>query len=345
LGGYRDDGYQRPICLRTGGSNSMSGTEFRVLYVLGMYHSGTTLLGNLTGQLDGYFSVGELRSIWRKLTLPNTRCGCGDQLAACPVWRRILKTALGTERETAAVAQEMWQYQQQAVHEFHTWLQVPSLLRRRGRDLPEGSPLARYTQGQARLYQAIAEEASSNVIVDSSKEPTDAAMLLLMPSVDSTFVHIVRDPRGVVNSILRVQAGDQPVVRSRLKQSAYTAFSWSAGNLAGAAVRRAAGQERSVVLRYEDFIARPQETVEALAQQCGKPARLDSSQEDGTVTIGTTHTVGGNNNRFRTGPVRVREDIAWRSQLHKLDRAAVTAACAPLMIRHGYRLGHSDTRR
>lgn len=332
------DGYQRPVLSAYRRQRTMSGTEFRVLYVLGMYHSGTTLLGNLTGQLDRYFSVGELRSIWRKLTLPHTRCGCGDQLAACPVWRRILKTAFGTERDTAELAREMWQYQQQAVHEFHTWLQVPSLLRRRGRDLPEGSPLARYTEGLARLYQAIAEETSADVIVDSSKEPTDAAMLLLMQSVDSRFVHIVRDPRGVVNSILRVHAGDRPAAASRWKQSAYTAFSWSAGNLAGTAVRRAAGKGRSMVLRYEDFIAKPRETMEVLAQHCGRPALLDSPAEDGTVTIGTTHTVGGNNNRFRTGPVRVREDTAWRSQMHKLDRAVVTAACAPLMIRYGYRL-------
>jgi sulfotransferase family protein len=316
----------------------MSGAEFRVLYVLGMYHSGTTLLGNLAGQLDGYCSVGELRSIWRKLTLPHARCGCGDQLAACPVWRRVFRIAFGAREDPAELAREMWQYQQQAVSEYHTWRQVPSLLRRRGHDLPKSGPLARYTEGLARLYQAIAEETGAAVIVDSSKEPTDAALLLLMPAVDSTFVHLVRDPRGVVYSILRVQAGDRPVTESRWRQSAYTAFSWSAGNLAGTAVRRAAGQARSTLLRYEDFVASPHETVEALAQGYGTPARFDPSLDRGTVTIGPTHTVGGNNNRFHTGPVLVREDTAWRSQSHRLDKAVVTTVCAPLMVRYGYRL-------
>jgi hypothetical protein len=54
-----------------------------------------------------------------------------------------------------------------------------------------------------------------------------------------------------------------------------------------------------------------------------------------------THTVGGNNNRFRTGAVHLREDTAWRSRLHPLDRAAVTTVCAPLMARYGYRLTRS----
>ena len=68
----------------------------RVLYVLGIYHSGTTVLSNLVGQLDGFFAVGELRTLWPKLTLPDPRCGCGEPLQTCPVWSRILKSALFT---------------------------------------------------------------------------------------------------------------------------------------------------------------------------------------------------------------------------------------------------------
>jgi hypothetical protein len=73
----------------------------------------------------------------------------------------------------------------------------------------------------------------------------------------------------------------------------------------------------------------------------GRPARLAAPAgpvPDRTVTMNTTHTVGGNNNRFRTGPVQLREDTEWRSRLHRLDRAAVTTVCSPLMARYGYRL-------
>jgi hypothetical protein len=162
-----------------------------------------------------------------------------------------------------------------------------------------------------------------------------------MPEVDPAFVQIVRDPRGMVYSILRVQAGAEPVAGSRWRQSSYAAFSWSAGNLAGAAVRRAAGPARSALLLYEDFVRQPQESVAALADMAGRPARLAPPADpapDRTVTMNTTHTVGGNNNRFRTGPVQLREDTEWRSRLHRLDRAAVTTVCSPLMAHYGYRL-------
>ena len=95
---------------------------------------------------------------------------------------------------------------------------------------------------------------------------------------------------------------------------------------------------RSALVRYEDFLARPAETVGALAALAGRPARLAVPAEPGTVHLDPVHTVGGNNNRFRTGPVQLREDTEWRSRLHRLDRAAVTTVCSPLMAHYGYRL-------
>ncbi len=319
----------------------MSADDLRVLYVMGIYHSGTTVLSNLVGQLDGFFAVGELRTLWPKLTRTHYRCGCGELLLECPVWSPILSSTFGEGEERTALARDMWRYQREALHEYHTWLRVGGLLRRRGQGLPAGGPLARYADTLARLYQGIARETGAKVIVDSSKEPTDAALLLLMPEVSPAFVQIVRDPRGLVYSLLRVQAGGEPVAGSRWRQSAYAALSWSAGNLAGAAVRRAAGPARSALLRYEDFVAAPQDCVAGLADMAGQPARLTTSPAPGragTVTMNVTHTVGGNNNRFRTGEVRLREDTEWRSRLHRMDRAAVTTVCSPLMAHYGYRL-------
>lgn len=315
----------------------MPAASVRVLYVLGIYHSGTTLLGNLTGQLDGFFSVGELRTVWRKLANPATKCGCGKKLADCPVWDEIFHTAFGNV-DLAAFGTHMWRLQRETLHEFHTWLRVPALLRRTRHGLPPGTSLARYADAMGRLYRGIGQVTGADVIVDSSKEPTDATLLLRMPLVHASFVQIVRDPRGTAYSIVRQRSGDQPPAQNRWRDSAYAALSWSAGNLAAAAVRRAAGPARSALIRYEDFIAGPGRTVEAMAQLADRPRRLTAHGEPGVVTIRPTHTVGGNNNRFRTGQIMLREDTEWRQRLPKLDRAAVTAVSLPLMAHYGYRL-------
>jgi hypothetical protein len=310
----------------------------RVLYVLGIYHSGTTVLSNVAGQLDGFFSVGELRTVWRKLAVPGARCGCGEPLQACPVWSAILEPTFGDAQSQAAFGREMWRCQREVLAEVHTWRRVPSLLRRRGHELRAGTALARYAEGLTRLYRAIAAQTGAQVIVDSSKEPTDAALLLLIPELDPAFVQIVRDPRGMVYSTLRVRAGGRAVERSRWRESAYAALGWSAGNLAGTAVRRAAGPDRSMLLRYEDFVLQPHQAMESVTALAGRPARLRASPDPRIVTMNPTHTVGGNNNRFRTGQVQLREDTEWRSRLHRLDLATVTTLCLPLMTHYGYPL-------
>ena len=83
----------------------VSGSDVRVLYVLGIYHSGTTVLSNLVGQLDGFFAAGELRHLWPKLALGGYRCGCGEPLEECPAWTfatAILK-AVAADRRRAVV--------------------------------------------------------------------------------------------------------------------------------------------------------------------------------------------------------------------------------------------------
>ena len=113
----------------------MSAGDLRVLYVMGIYHSGTTVLSNLVGQLDGYFAVGELRTLWPKLTRDHYRCGCGELLLQCPVWSRIIRSTFGEGEDRVTLARDMWRCQREALHEYHTWLRVGGLLRRRGRGL------------------------------------------------------------------------------------------------------------------------------------------------------------------------------------------------------------------
>jgi hypothetical protein len=93
-----------------------------------------------------------------------------------------------------------------------------------------------------------------------------------------------------------------------------------------------------MLVRYEDFVARPHETAAAMAQLAGQPTRLAASDDPHTVVLRPTHTVAGNDNRFRTGTVQLCEDTEWRSRLHRVDRAAVTTVCAPLLAHYGYPL-------
>ncbi|MGH2556659.1 MAG: sulfotransferase family protein [Actinomycetota bacterium] len=308
----------------------------KVAYVLGVYRSGTTLLSNLMGQLDGFFCVGELRAIWRELGLATARCGCGMPLGACETWQHILGSAYGGMVEARKLAPQMLSWQRQALREKHTWQRVPALLRHRQLGSIDESA-RRYAGGMADLYRAIARVTEARVIVDSSKEPTDAAMIRLLPAMSAYFIQIVRDPRGTVFSAMRARAGGQLPPGSHWARSGYTAMSWMAGNFAAAAVCRVHGPERSMRIRYEDLVQMPDLTLERIAQLVGEPVEVPMSQ-DGSMVMAPTHTVCGNENRFRVGPVHLAQDTAWRNNLRPLARYVTTAVCAPLMISYGYQL-------
>ena len=68
-----------------------SGTK--VLYIARFGRSGSTILGNVLGEVEGFFHGGELRSIWEHGLILNKVCGCGVPFRECEMWRPVLDEA------------------------------------------------------------------------------------------------------------------------------------------------------------------------------------------------------------------------------------------------------------
>src|SRR3712207_9355320 len=64
--------------------------SIKVLYVVGLGRSGSTILSNSLGQIGGFFSGGELNFIWKHNVLEDRLCGCGRPFRECPVWTRVM---------------------------------------------------------------------------------------------------------------------------------------------------------------------------------------------------------------------------------------------------------------
>jgi hypothetical protein len=63
----------------------------RILYIAGAGRSGSTLLANILGQVEGFFTAGELISIWERGLIQDRFCGCGVPFHDCEVWTGILR--------------------------------------------------------------------------------------------------------------------------------------------------------------------------------------------------------------------------------------------------------------
>jgi hypothetical protein len=295
-----------------------------VLCINGWCRNGSTIIGNILGEVPGCFHVGELHFLWQNAAGrgSNNLCGCGAELTACPVWSTILPAGRPDGMSADAFAATVVRRQQACVRNRHTWRVLRKGL--------HGTPIREHAGLMTRVYHAIAERTGAQVIVDTTKIGGEAALLPRLDGIDARYVHLVRDPRAVAMSWS--QRKDYAYIMPSWKSTGY----WAGFNLASAAIGRRY-PDRSMVLRYEDFTADPAAAIGSLLTFCG--ARAGANPVSGRmVDLHPNHTVTGNPDRFRSGPTEIRDrDDAWRSGLPASARLATTVISWPLLGRYGYR--------
>jgi hypothetical protein len=99
------------------------------------------------------------------------------------------------------------------------------------------------------------------------------------------------------------------------------------------------------LLRYEDFVQRPRETLQAIGEQCGEDFTSTDVLDGQRFTVGSFHSAWGNPNRFEHGVVELTPDDRWRSGISSMDRSILTALLWPFIVHYGYRQGRPSTRR
>jgi len=299
-----------------------------VVCIIGYGRSGSTVLDTVLGNHPDMESFGELANVCTRGWTNDEYCACGERPSACPFWsrvrRRVREAGFPDDLSEYATLQE----------EFERARSLPRLMRERKRPSPE---FLRYSELTRLLYTAISSESGGAAIVDSSKYAVRAFALTEVEGLDVRLVHLVRDPRGVVWSLLKSYerddaAGIQRDIASRPARR--SAWEWAKNNLAALAVRRLAAVP-DVEIRYEDLVEDP---VSAL-HRVGGVAGFDLSDLARRVAAGEEmevgHTIAGNRVRMQ-GRVQLSADVEWREHLPDRDRRLVQVLTAPLMLRFGY---------
>ncbi len=305
-----------------------------MVYVAGTGRSGSTLLGNTIGSLPGALSVGEVKLGFRRGLVEDGFCGCRRLVRECPVWTSALTETFGAI-PTRAEAARLDDRLAAAVRTRTTpwWLAA-----RTSTEVAELSDLL------GRLLTALARAADVEVIVDSSKLPAYGALLARSDRLDVRTVHLVRDPRAVAWSWQRHSASQQvsgfeeDMERfSPVKSS----LMWLESSSSVAALARRDHRGR-IVVRYEDFVADPRETLHRIAEFAGldRPGAVDrivgGTPGASELSLADSHAVAGNPNRVRSGPIMVRSDDEWASRMPTSERRMVSAITAARRWVHGY---------
>jgi hypothetical protein len=313
------------------------GHRTTILFIAGAGRSCSSFLGHILGQIEGYCFVGEAIHAWR--VVGDRICGCGVPLADCDFWTTVRRNAGGGNVPPPS---EFF-----ALGRLARWRHLPlTFLPDRDRCLE--SRYGPSWKGGERLYEVAAAVSGAEVIVDSSKSVPYARMLDLLPGLDVRVVHLVRDARAVAHSWGRVKAArDRPGQYMGRRGPLRSAVNWNIANAGTELFCRAPG--RYLRLRYEDFAERPRDAVERILGLVRPRTSLPSEGravaanlfdlpfvDERTVEVGPTHSINGNPDRLKIGPVEVKLDARWKTEMAPATRRLVTAVTWPLLARYGY---------
>ncbi len=313
----------------------------KIVFVVGSQRGGTTIFGRLLGEIEGFVFAGAVRRLW--LTGSGRTCSCGLPNQSCELWSKVLPAAL---KDGATIA-DVSRWQDRHLSNRHSWLGAAriAIAAKRGRHLRR--ELATYAEVMQRLYREVARQTDARVVIDTSKHPNDAMLLLRIPELPVFLIQIVRDPRGSAHSVQRRdvarrarRASATRTAAARLVpawRAARATLNWIVRHGASEALRRMAPSDRSLLVRYEDLVERPSEVLTRVAAFLDEDPASYPDFAGGTVDLKVTHSPSCAK-RLTAESVPFRLDDRWMTGLTPVEALVTQALAWPLMRRYGYRL-------
>ncbi|MGP5581726.1 sulfotransferase [Glutamicibacter arilaitensis] len=299
----------------------------RVLMLGGFGRSGSTVLERCLAQCEGVEAMGEVLHLWERGLRDNELCGCGANFQKCPQWRDIGAKGFGgwSVINTAEVIEDRWAIIR---NRYLPWLSMQRS--------PAGvaDSRARLINSLNKLYAAARDVTGAQILVDSSKHPAYGYFLRSL-DIDLRCVLVVRDPRGVAYSWLKVV--QRPETGQQAKEMPRYSIPASMGNwMAYSLMFHALSLLKVPVLtvHYEDFMDDPATTIDRVLEFSGLDAaehrlHIDAGKQ---VKLDAHHTVAGNPMRFKVGSIQLSSDEQWRAQMPRAQRLAASIMSAPMRL-------------
>ncbi len=334
-------------------------TPVKVLMIMGLGRSGSTILDIVLGNDLDIESVGEVANLMHNGWIsreslrgidPKKRrvpiCTCGKRLdvlhvdspeEACPFWSSVRREWVEHTDPLSIESYPKFRGYFERTRPVRLVQQYLRLLYEKRR---WSAPFRTYAGLTRAFFESIRAVSGKPVIVDSTKSPVRAFALGMIPGIDLYVVHLVRDGRGVIASLRKtfekdVQAGIMWDHKGHPMRKAVAR--WMVLNLAAEWVCTQLGPNRTMRLRYEDFVADPKSALGRIGSLIELDLREVAEAASSGKPMQAGHNVGGNRTK-KSGIITLRaDDEEWRRALSPTEQRLSWLLIGWLMRRYGYK--------
>lgn len=295
----------------------------RLVYVLGTWRSGSTILGVLLGSHPHIYTTGELYDLPGRYRNPKRICSCGVPAAQCEFWAEVRNRCAGRVDLDAMARGEA---------RFERYSSIPRTLLSASLGT---EPFLAHVARSVEFLKVIAEVAGVPILVDLSKDPVRGMVRKSGRrfGLETYYIHIVRDGRAVIYSRLSRPGGGQ--IREVVRNAWGMTVRWMMVNVLST-VLCGRPRRRYLRIRYEDLVAHPAKTMTTL----GEFLEVDFSSVVQAVAEGASlkvdHLIGANPFLRIQPAVRVGGDFEWRTQLPSRSQRIFWLLAGGLAWHYGY---------
>lgn len=285
-----------------------------VIYIMGQSRSGSTVFEHVLATSVGAAALGEMKYRTTISLEDDALCSCGEALATCPIWAREV-------RENPAKTR--------GFIPFHRRRALLDMIR-------NPSAYRHFLIREYAVLRRLNAKLEGRILIDSSK---DGLRLMQLRHLHRTgritlvCIDMFRDPRASIWSYMQPW-GDKDLAAGKQYAWHGTTVGRSTGqwvyNRVEQSILGLLGNIRPIRLSYRGFCGDPHGSVTSvrakLAQAFGPEALIHDTPQ--------THQVAGGRARVNAADSynTLTENVIWRAQMPRRDRAIATIVTAPWLI-------------
>ncbi len=297
--------------------------KIKLVYITGYGKSGGTLIGRLLGDTKNAFFVGEVRYFWRYGILKNYDCTCGQKFDTCSFWKNVKDEYINSfpSIKIEEISEELREFEM-----LKNYFKLKRFLKDKN-NTAFREKLSEYLAHNEKLYETIAKLSGKNILVDYSNIPGRLLALSFSDKFEIYPIHLVRDPRGVLNSYIQA---DLRYYGKNIHNNFWQVFVWNINTIFSRIIIKKLNSGDIPTILYKNFVKDPVPILDKLTGFFNDKFNYDKKDGKATVYLDQGHVFSGNRNRFESNNVTLVEDTKWKKQLSWPNKLLANIMSLPL---------------